>query len=368
MHSFSGYTANQLYWSGINAVQKEGLVQHGRIEQTKELTHVVFELTEPRNRLISMRDINPAFAWVEVLWIMAGGNSVKYLEFWNKRMWDYADKKSGTLYGAYGHRLGNHWFWLNNDMNPKFDEDVSNSLYTSTVDYNGPNQMYQALYALAAKPASRQVVLQIWNKDDDLPFSLGVERAKDVPCNVMSHLMLREDKLTWLQVMRSNDAVWGWPYNIIQWTFLQEIMAGWLGVDSGPFILLSDSFHVYEKHWDKLQPILDRFNEYEELYASVSYGLPFDESMRSFRIMVEAAFMLTTCPLGDEHNLVLGIFNVCDLRYMGLMGMLAAEAMRIKGAPLINCIKVIDNMAGSDPYWRAAWTRWAKAKAEGSIL
>jgi thymidylate synthase len=31
-------------------------------------------------------------------------------------------------------------------------------------------------------------------------------------------MLLREGRLNWTQFMRSNDALWGTPYNVIQWT------------------------------------------------------------------------------------------------------------------------------------------------------
>lgn len=372
---YQGFTANQLYRLALDWL-RDAPIQEGRDEPTKELTHVMFELTESRNRLVSMRDINPAFAWVEVLWIMAGGNSVRYLEFWNKRMWDYADKETGLLYGAYGHRLGNHWIWLGKDMSPEFDVNVSDALYTDPVDYESNSQMSQAYTALDSNPNSRQVVLHVWDKLLDLPVTDGCERAADIPCNIMSHLLVRDGKLHWLQVMRSNDAIWGWPYNIIQWTFLQEIMAGWLGIEPGPFVLVSDSFHAYQRHWDRLEPIIRRYYEqsgkFPEFHTN-SYALPFDDWSRSFRAMIETAYALTVCPLGEEKDLVMSIFNVCDIRYLGLMGMLAAEATRIKlkreGFGMMDkAYSIANDLMGSELYWKAAWLRWADGKSSGNIL
>jgi thymidylate synthase len=46
--------------------------------------------------------------------------------------------------------------------------------------------------------------------------------------------------------MRSNDLFRGTPYNFVQFTMLQELLAGWLGVTMGSYTQLSDSLHVYE--------------------------------------------------------------------------------------------------------------------------
>lgn len=383
-----GHRADTLYIEALRSLNKAP-IQEGRGEPTKELLFATFELIEPRNRLVSIRDINPAFAFVEVLWICAGGNNVKYLEFWNKRMRDFADPETGLLHGAYGARLGFQNMW--HIGKSQFDPKVNNVLYISD-DYGSHSsvgtrcQPYFAYNTLDSKPNSRQVTLQIWNSATDLPMTDGEERSADVPCNLLSHLLLRDDKLYWLQVMRSNDAVWGWPYNIIQWTFLQEFMAGWLGVGLGTFSLVSDSFHTYKKHWANIPKIIDRYHRQNGLGVAGpashtnTYNLPFDEWKTSMLGMIEGAYHLTQCRFGDERDYVLSLFNRIDLRFIGLMGMLAAEATRIKVARLPvteteretlveRALELArDLVMVNDPYWYWAWRRWAEAKYLGVIL
>ena len=48
-----------------------------------------------------------------------------------------------------------------------------------------------------------------------------------------------------MQIIRSNDVWRGLPHNIVQFTSLQEIMAGWLGCKVGTYNQISDSLHVY---------------------------------------------------------------------------------------------------------------------------
>jgi thymidylate synthase len=60
-------------------------------------------------------------------------------------------------------------------------------------------------------------------------------------------LKIRDDKLHWTQIMRSNDLFRGTPYNFVQFSVLQEVLSGWLGVKLGTYTHLSDSLHVYER-------------------------------------------------------------------------------------------------------------------------
>jgi thymidylate synthase len=100
---------------------------------------------------------------------------------------------------------------------------------------------------LTHAPETRQVVLQIWKPDIDMPADDGKPASQDIPCNVMSLLKVRDGHLHWTQIMRSNDIMRGLPYNIIQFTLLQEVMAGWLGCALGEYFHLSDSLHAYDR-------------------------------------------------------------------------------------------------------------------------
>ncbi|WP_417924869.1 thymidylate synthase [Collimonas pratensis] len=48
------------------------------------------------------------------------------------------------------------------------------------------------------------------------------------------------------RLTRSNDLYLGTPHNVVQFTCLQEIMAGWLGIEVGSYVQICDSLHLYE--------------------------------------------------------------------------------------------------------------------------
>lgn len=186
-----------------------------------EMLHVGASIQDPRGRWVLSRHppINPAFALAEVIWILAGRDDVQFLTPWNRRYADYVGPAQ-RAFGAYGPRLRH---------------------------FGGVDQLESAYLALLAKPNSRQVVLNLWRPSTDLPLDDGRPRADDIPCSVMSLLKIADGRLHWFQVMRSNDLVLGLPYNIIQWTTIQEILAGWLGVEMGEYAHHADSLHVYNR-------------------------------------------------------------------------------------------------------------------------
>lgn len=194
--------------------------QVGRGGGVVELLHTVMTIYNPRQRWIIARQpmLNPAFAIAEVIWIATGQRDSAFLNYWNKDLPKFAG--NGEIYhGAYGYRLRRHF----------------------QID-----QLDRGYLALVRNPSTRQVVLQIWDAKCDLPLEDGQSANADIPCNVMAMLKIRDGKLEWTQINRSNDIIRGVPYNFVQFTTLQEIFAGWLGVPVGTYTHFTDSLHMYD--------------------------------------------------------------------------------------------------------------------------
>lgn len=225
---FDGHTADEIWRLAANGLihSQAGRQQGSRLGPIREYLHCSLHLSDPRQRWVLSRRpaMNPAFAIAELIWILLGRNDAGFVNYWNPALPNFAGHTE-IYHGAYGYRLRNHF----------------------AID-----QLERAYQALSANPDSRQVVLQIWDPQKDFPNPDGSSRDADIPCNIVSMPKIRDGKLEWLQVMRSNDLFLGTPHNFIQFTSLQEIIAGWLEVDLGSFVLVSDSLHIYEHDVDKL--------------------------------------------------------------------------------------------------------------------
>lgn len=217
-HLLTGNNANDLWVKALQIINKAGKES----TDTKEILHVVLELSNPRQKWVIARSpvISVAFALAELIWILSGDNRRDIIDFWNPSYQRFAaDEGSNIYYGAYGYRLKvNH----------------------------GIDQLFEAYSALKNNPNNRQTVLLYWDPQKDFPRE-GQRQSRDIPCNICSLLKIRENKLEWTQIMRSNDIIMGLPYNFIQFTSLQEILAGWLNVEIGNYIHYSDSLHFYER-------------------------------------------------------------------------------------------------------------------------
>lgn len=222
---FKGQTANEVWLKAYRQLEEiSGTPQESRIGLNHEILHAFISIKDPRQRWITARKpaFNIAFAIAEIIWIMNGRNDSKFLNFWNSKLPEYAGR-GPEYHGAYGHRLRKNF---------------------------GFDQLDKAYNALKNNPKSRQVVLQIWDPNRDFPDKDGVAVNADIPCNIVSLIKVRDGKLEWQQIMRSNDIILGLPYNLIQFTTIQEIMAGWLDCEVGTYNHLSDSLHLYIENQD----------------------------------------------------------------------------------------------------------------------
>ena len=222
MQLFRGDTANDLWlqsYDVLSRLARHSQPQPSRAGATIEVLLGALELRDPRQRWIVAREpaINPAFAIAEVIWMLAGSNEAAVINYWNRQLPKYAGATE-AYGGAYGYRLRRHF---------------------------GLDQLRRAVDVLHSKPDSRQVVLQFWSSSSDLPHPNGEPVAADVPCNLASLLKVRQGRLYWTQIARSNDIIRGLPYNIVQFTTIQEIVAGWLGLRLGSYHHVSDSLHMY---------------------------------------------------------------------------------------------------------------------------
>lgn len=230
IYNWASEGINDIYPAMVNECLHHGTTVTQRGLTTRELSPVVFQLEDPRKRLVTAhgRPVNVAFALAEVLWILAGRDDVDMLAAYNSRIADFSDD-GRTFNAAYGYRL-RHAF--------------------------GHDQLEDCIAQLEADPGCRQAVLQINHPGFDSGFvehadgSSSPRVTKDRACNVSSHMLLRDGRLNWTQFMRSNDAIWGTPYNVMQWTHVQEYVAARLGVELGTYTHVSDSFHIYDPPLD----------------------------------------------------------------------------------------------------------------------
>lgn len=302
MPTFEGRTADDAWLQALQFFRNGSvlLVPDTRTGPTREVLHAHFAIADPRQRWVVSRQppLNPAYAIAEVVWIITGREDAAFPNAWNSQLPKYAG--TGEIYhGAYGFRL-RHRFGL--------------------------DQIERVYEALRHNPSTRQALLQVWDPTIDLPGADGAAAAADIPCNVCALLKVRQGKLEWMQILRSNDLMLGVPYNFIQFTTLQEVIAGWLGIEVGAYHHVSDSLHVYERDLETVcgsRPAALALN-------SDSLAVPKDESDRIFHDLSGAIERLADCSATPRDVTSLGLETPLPEPYRNLLIVVAAEAARRK--------------------------------------
>lgn len=207
-------SASELFAAVCQAVLLNGRAARPRGLATTEVVGVHLCLTNPQRRFVDLppaRVINPAFAVAEALWILSGSDD-PWIFNYNDRLREFADE--GVLRGAYGPRL-RRW------------------------DDGRIDQLDAVRRQLQEDQDSRRAVIQLYDPARDH------RGYRDVPCTLGYRFFVRDGRLIMHTSMRSQDLWLGFPYDIFTTTLLQELMAGWLGVELGEYHHHIDSLHLY---------------------------------------------------------------------------------------------------------------------------
>lgn len=222
MLTIIGRNVNEIFPIGILFLKEEGVERPSRNGPTIEISEPVSVcyLNPSENVLFDkVREINPFLTFFEPLWILAGRDDVAFMRCILGSFAKYSD--DGIIYhGAYGRRM-RHPF----------------------------NQIEEAIHRLKDKPDDRRVVLQIRHKAD---IYYG---GADSPCNICAALRINDGALDIHVFNRSNDFIWGLAgTNAVQFSVLQEYIAGHIGCRVGKYHQTTNCMHVYTgEQWDKVK-------------------------------------------------------------------------------------------------------------------
>ena len=323
---FEAQSADSVWVQIANAFKNgEGYAQPSRAGGTFEILHSAMSISNPTERWITSRvpAINIAFAIAEVVWILRGRNDSSFLNYFNRELPKFAGHDQ-TYHGAYGYR-------------------IRRSL--------GIDQLERAYLALRSNASSRQIVLQIWDSRSDLPDDDGKAVSPDIPCNIVAILRIRDQKLEWMQVMRSNDMYRGLPYNIVQFTMLQEVMAGWLNLGIGEYNQISNSLHLYERDLK----YVENFQVETPIINTDSLAFPKDQSDKFFQ-QLESSTERIISPTVQGSRL-LAMLRGCDLPrpFRNMLCILCAEGARRRGD-----LDLIDDLISecTNPVYDYLYRQW----------
>lgn len=233
-HHFEASTVDDLMHVAVDALRSEG----SHIKPTKgsctEIAPVTFELTNPRARVSRSASRGRFFSALgELCWYLSGSNRTEDIAYYVKyyRKFD----ENGVIFGAYGPRL---------------------------VSFDGVNQIESVIRTLRHTPASRRAVIQLFDHRDI------IQRHEDVPCTCTLQYLLREERLSAITYMRSNDVFLGLPHDLFCFTMLQELIARSIGAELGSYHHVVGSLHMYDENTEDLAAFL------AEGWQATTYAMP----------------------------------------------------------------------------------------------
>ena len=224
----------------LNKLLTQGTDVPSRNGSTKELTmqHITIEQTADPYITTPGRNVSLPAQIAETMWILDGRNGVEWLSNYLPQAPKFSDDGK-TWRGGYGPRL-REWSMT--------DDPHGQAPRNRQVD-----QLRHIIDLLRQDPTTRRAVFAIYDPaTDSTP-------GKDIPCNNWVHFLARNGKLHAHVAIRSNDVMWGWSgINSFEWSVLNQVVAAYAGLLPGSITYDISSLHLYERHYDKAQRIVDQ--------------------------------------------------------------------------------------------------------------
>lgn len=217
----TGNTISELYSEALQKMRTYGKLEDSRNGQVITIpVPTILCLTDPRARVLfdPIRDCNPFFHAMEVVWMMAGNRRAEWICQFNSNIENYTteDALGKYFYGAYGDRWQFHF---------------------------NINQILEVIRLLRLDWTTRRAVIAMWDPMSDL------RENSDLPCN--THIYFRCEfgsQLDMTVCNRSNDMIWGaLGANVVHMTYLHELIATACNMQTRNYRVFSQNMHMYRQ-------------------------------------------------------------------------------------------------------------------------
>lgn len=218
LHTFVSEDLAEDYFTILRNIRDYGDEVAPRGLPTRELLSFTLELQDPRRALVrgTNRKIHVGLAAAEALQLIGGFSDPGAMMKVSPHFEQFMD--GGVFHAPYGPRVA--------------------------------TQIQEAINWLRRDRDTRKAWVQVWDPRQDL----WTHDTRDHPCTTAFQFMIRNDELNMHVFMRANDAWRGFPYDVFQFTQLQQAVAAVLGIPAGVYYHHATSMHLYE---DNLEAVND---------------------------------------------------------------------------------------------------------------
>ncbi len=177
--------------------------------------------------LMTLRRVYYRSAIDEILWIyQKKSNNVRDL---TTHVWDAWADENGSIGKAYGYQMS---------VKHKFPEGEM-------------DQVDKVLYDLKHDPASRRILLNMYNHTDLNEMALA-------PCAYSFTLNVSGGKLNAILNQRSQDMLTANNWNVCQYAALLVMFAKSSGLEAGELVHVIADAHIYDRHIDTVKRLIEK--------------------------------------------------------------------------------------------------------------
>jgi thymidylate synthase len=137
------------------------------------------------------------------------------------------------------------------NVSPHFEVFLAGGVFHAPYGPRIASQLPKVAERLIADNYTRKAHVNVWDALQDL----YTDDTRDHPCTTSMQFMIRDGRLDLHVHMRANDAWRGFPYDVFQFTQLQQAMAAFLRRDVGHYYHNATSFHVYSVNYDAAEEL-----------------------------------------------------------------------------------------------------------------
>ena len=234
MRLIQSHDVNDAFINVMEALYNGGVAKAPRGLATLELPDAWLTIHNVANPVISVpeRKLDLNYLKAEMDWYRSGDLSIAEIGK-HASMWRRIANPDGTVNSNYGY-LATH------------------------AKHEGKSQLEWCIDALKKDPDSRQAVIN-YNQPRH-----KYDGNKDFVCTLNQAFTKRDGKLDTIVMMRSNDLVYGFSYDVPWFAGLQQQGSSATGIPVGKYHHYATSMHIYEKHFPMMREVVDKYRPQAE--------------------------------------------------------------------------------------------------------
>lgn len=262
---------DQIYQGLINDIMKNGIREMSERTglETAAIPGMHFSIEPEKDGfpLLTLRKIPIVGPVAEQCWFISGARKPSdFLRNYTK-IWDAFTNPGDVVSVAYGYRWRKHF---------------------------GRDQLALLIELLTKEPSSRHGVIIAWDPAQD---GLSLFKKPNVPCPYTFTVNIIGGKLHFHCIVRSNDMVLGFPFDVAGFCFLQYVLAQKLGVEVGVYSHSISNAHIYSNHYDGAKELLSRTNDHRPIKLILPKDV-FDRSEKRDETLVDEIVK----PLAEQYK------------------------------------------------------------------